>query len=176
MSVLQKGNIRPLTAAVVLLFFTTSIATAKVTATARDEKMLNTEITILDKDATMPGGDQVVMDRLSKEFNVTAEQIKALRDKDVGYGEIAAIYAFADKLPGGATDDNVNKVMSMREGKKGWGTIAKDLDLDLRDAAKKVSGIEKNAHDAIKEAAKEAPGAGAGAGGGKPDRSEPLYQ
>ncbi len=152
-----------------ILVFMTGIATAKTTA--RDEKKLKSEITLLDKDASLPRGEKVVMDRLSKEFNVTGDQIKALRDKKLGYGDIAAVYSMADKMSGGITDDNVNKVLSLREGNKGWIVIAKSLDVDLGSVAKKVGGIEKDAHKDIKKASAETGTAGGGAGGGKSDRS-----
>lgn len=152
-----------------LLMFMTGIATAKTTA--KEEKKLKTEITLLDKDATLPRGEQVVTDRLSKEFNLTSDQIKALRDKKLGYGDIAAVYAMADKMSGGITEDNVNKVMSLREGNKGWIDIAKSLDVDLGSVAKKVGSIEKDAHKDIKKASTETGTAGGGAGGAKSDRS-----
>jgi hypothetical protein len=149
---------------VTLLFFMTGIATAKTTA--KEEKKLTSEITILDKDASgSPQGDPIVTDRLSKEFKVSGDQIKALRDKNMGLGEIAAVYAFADKMSGGVTDTNVDKVASLRQDNKGWTTIAKSLDVDLGNVASKVNSIEKDVHKDIKKAAKEKP-AGSGAGGG----------
>lgn len=167
---IPKGRIAlSLMTVATLLVFMTGIATAKTTA--KDEKKLKTEITMLDKDASLPHGEQVVMDRLSKEFNVTSNQIKALRDKNLGFGDIAAVYSMADKMSGGITDDNVNKVLSLREGNKGWGVIAKSLDVDLGSVAKKVGSIEKDAHKDIKKASTETGTAGGGAGGGKSDRS-----
>lgn len=155
--------------ALVLTIFMTNIAAAKSAPTAKDEKKLKTEISMLDKDATLPHGDQVVLDRLSKEYNVTADQITALHDKKLGYGEIAAIYAFADKLPGGITDDNVNKVVTMHQSSPGWMKMAKSLDVDLGSIAKKVDGIEKDAHKDIKKASTETKGSAGGGTGG--DRS-----
>ncbi len=161
--IVQRIKILPLLAAALLMVFTANIATAKVTAKAKDEQKLTTEITTLDKDATLPNGDRVVMDRLTKEFKVPADKITALKDKNLGYGDIAAIYAFADKMSGGITDDNVNRVASLRESKTGWAMIAKDVNVDLGHVAKKVGGIEKDAHKDIKKASKETTGT---AGGG----------
>ncbi len=146
-----------------LLLFMTGIAAAAKTTTTKDEKKLNTEISLLDKDAAMPKGEVVVTDKLSKTFNLTSDQIKTLRDKNLKYGEIAAIYAFADKMAGGITDDNVNKVMTMRQSNKAWSDIAKSFDVKLGSVAGKVSSIEKDAHKDIKKASTEMPGA---AGGG----------
>ncbi len=150
-------------AAIMLTMFMTNIAMAKSAPTAKDEKKLKTEITMLNKDATLPHGDQVVMDRLSKEYNITADKVTSLRDKNLGFGEIAALYAFADKMPGGITDENVDKVVSMHQEKKGWIPLAKSLDVDLGSVAKKVGGIEKDVHKDIKKAATEG---GGSAGGG----------
>ena len=156
-------RVTSLLTALVLTVFMTNIAAAKSAPTAKDEKKLKTEITMLDKDATLPNGDQVVVDRLTKEYNVTGDQITALHDKKLGYGEIAAIYAFADKMPGGITDDNVNKVVTMHQDNPGWMKMAKSLDVDLGHVAKKVGGIEKDAHKDIKKASTETKGS---AGGG----------
>lgn len=147
-----------------VMVFMAGAATAKTTA--KDEQKLKSEITLLNKDASLPRGDQIVTDRLIKEFKVTGDQITALRDKKLGYGEIAAVYAFADKLSGGITDDNVSKVTSMVKDNKGWMTAAKDLDVDLGHVAGKVGSIEKDAHKDIKKASTEKTGRGEGAGGG----------
>jgi hypothetical protein len=157
-----------LLAAAGILVFMTGIATAKTAATTKDEKKLSTELAMLDKDASLPQGGQIVMDWLSKEFYVTGDQIRAMLDKNLGYGEIATIYAFADKMPGGITDDNVSKVMSMRQGNAGWGAIAGDLNVDLRSIAGRLDSIEKGVHKDIKKAS-IAPGATGGAGGGMSD-------
>ncbi len=161
--VFRGRKILSLMAVVSLLVFMTGTATAKTTA--KNEKKLTSEISMLNKDASLPRGDQVVMDKLSKEFKVTSDQISALRSKNMGYGEIAAVYAFADKMPGGITDDNINKVTSMVQGKKGWGTIAKSLNVDLGSVRSKVDSIEKDAHKDIKKASAETGTSGAGGGG-----------
>ena len=179
-ALLQRTRILSFIAAVFLLVFSASVATARGTAKVSDEKKLKTEISSLNKDASMPNGDRIVMDKLTKEFDVKSEEIAALRDKDLGYGEIAAVYAFADKMSGGVTDENVNKVMSMHQGKEGWGKIASALDVDLGKVSKKIGSIEKSVRDEIKQASAGKSGRGAGGGSDvnkpEPDRSEPLYQ
>jgi hypothetical protein len=174
--VLQQGRLLSLLAVAFLFIVTASIATAGGTTKVSDERKLKTEISSLNRDAAMPKADRIVMDELTKEFDVTSAEVKALREKDLGYGEIVAVYAFADKMSGGVTDENVNRIMSM-QGKKGWGEIARELDVDLRDVSKKVAGIGKSVHEEIKEASAGTSGRGAGGvdESGR-DRSEPLYQ
>ncbi len=175
----QRRKILSLLAAVFLLLFSASMATAKATSTAKDEKKLTSEISLIDKDASMPKGDLAVTDRLSKEFKITGDQIKLLRDQGLGYGEIAAIYAFGDKMSGGVNDSNVSAVMSERKTNKGWDMIAKDLNVDLGHVAGKVKSIEKDVYKDIKKASAETRGS-AGGGIGKegrpqPDRSDEFY-
>lgn len=148
---------------ITLLFFMTGIAAAKTTA--KEEKKLTTEITMIDKDASAsPNGETIVIDRLSKEFKVSGDKVKALRDKNIGLGEIAAVYAFADKMSGGVTDTNIDKVISLKQDNKGWTVIAKSLDVDLGKVSSKVNSIEKDVHKDIKKADKAKAGAGGGAG------------
>lgn len=152
-----------------LLVFMTGVVSAKTTA--KEEKKLKTEITMLDKDASLPNGEQIVIDRLSKEFNVKGDQTKMLRDKNLGFGDIATLYAVADKMSGGTTEENINKVLSVREGNKEWLAVAKSLDVDLGSVAKKVGSIEKDVHKDIKKASTETR-TGSGAGGKSDDFGE----
>lgn len=155
-----------LTAAVSLLIFMAGTATAKTTS-ADHEKKLNTDISMLDKSAGLPHGEQAVMDRLAKTFNLSSDKITALKDKNLGYGEIATVLAMADKMSGGLTDDNINKVVSMRQDHKGWGEISRSVDVKLNSVVSRVDSIEKDVHKDVKKAATEKPSAGKGAGGGE---------
>ncbi len=151
------------------MVFMSNVAFAK-SATAKDEKKLKTEITMLNKDAGLPHGEQVVMDKLAKEFSVNNDKITALRDKKLGFGEIAAVLALTDRMSGGINDANLNKVVSMHESGGGWAKLAKDLNVDLGSVAKKVGSLEDSAHKDIKKASAEG-AAGSGAGGGKNKKS-----
>ncbi len=152
-------------AAALLLMSVSTMAIAKGSATTKDEKKLKTEITMLNKDAALPHGEQVVMDKLTKEFNINNDQVSALRDKKLGFGEIAAVLALADKMSGGINDANINRVMSMHQSGRGWAKLAKSLDVDLGGVVSKVGSLEDSAHKDIKKASAEGT-AGSGAGGG----------
>jgi hypothetical protein len=177
---LQQGKLLSVLIAAFVLVFAVSIAAARGTAKVSDEKKLKTEISSLNKAGSMPNGDKIVMDELTKEFDVKSEEVTALRDKDLAYGEIAAVYAFADKMSGGVNDENVNRVTSLQQGKKGWGKIASELDVDLGDVTKKISSIGKSVREEIKQASAGKSGKGAGGGSDErkdeKDRSDLQYQ
>lgn len=109
----------------------------------------------INDDASTPEGETVVVDRIEKEFDVDEATVKALRDKKLGYGEISIALSLAERLPGGITDENIDKVISMRQGPpvQGWGNVARDLDLSLKPTAKHLEkvGAESMKGDAQKE-------------------------
>ncbi len=106
-------------------------ATAAFAAVSPDEKKLDDEMTALNKRASQPAGEKMVVQRLEKQFKVNQAEITSLRDKKLGYGEIAIVLAMAQKMPGGITSANMNQILSMRQGTppKGWGEICKSLKL-----------------------------------------------
>ncbi len=114
-------------------------------AETTEEKTLNKESAEISKTAGKTEGATVVTGRLEKEFNVTADQIKSLRDKKLGYGEIAIVFSLAQKLPGGITDANISQIMTLRQGTPtmGWGAIAKKLDLKLGPTVSQVKNVNK---------------------------------
>ena len=98
-----------------------------------DEGRADKESTEIDERASKPNGEKPVVDRIEKEFHVTDAQINDMRAKNLGYGEITIALALAQKLPGGATQANIDKILAMRQGppKEGWGEIAKKLGFKL---------------------------------------------
>lgn len=159
-------NMLSLLAVAALLATMAGIATAAATAGAsKDENKLKAEITMLNSEAKLPQADKVISKQLTDSFNVKSDKINSLLGRNIQYGEIAAILAFADKMPDGVTDANINKVMTLRESRTGWDQIAKNLNVDIADVASKLSSIEDDAHKNIKQAMVEAPAAGVGAGG-----------
>ena len=78
--------------------------------TAKDEKKLDKAAAEIDKTAGQPQGGSVVVQRLEKEFNVTADQINALRSQKMGYGEIGIVFSLAKQLGGtsGITQQNID--------------------------------------------------------------------
>lgn len=167
MRLFRESRVLSLLAAAGLLVFLATAADAAGASAAKDEKKLNIGITLLNNNAKLPQADKVMSKKFDEEFNVKSDKITSLRGKGLNYGEMAAVLAIADKMDGGASDANINKIMSMHKGKTtAWGRIANNLKVDLADVADRVSSFEDDTHSEIKEAAVEG-AAGRGAGGGE---------
>jgi hypothetical protein len=140
-----------------LAFAATAISTEVSKKEAKPDKeteALNKEAETLDKDAGEPIGEKTVVLKIKDQYKVDDARIKALRDNKYGYGEISIALALAEKLPGGITDENVNKIVAMRRGPpvEGWGNIAKELGLKLGHV---ISSVEKIGKESRKEIEKD---------------------
>jgi hypothetical protein len=124
--------------------------------TGHDGKKLETAVATLDKDAGKREGPEVVTERLEKEFGVTASQVESLRDKKLGFGEITIAFSLAQKMPGGITDANINKILTMRQGHpaEGWGEIAKKLGVKPGPVLSKVDKVERASRNELEKAEK----------------------
>jgi hypothetical protein len=109
-----------------------------------EEKNLQKEATEINATAGTEKGEQMVVQRLEKEFSVTDTEIQALRDRKLGYGEIAIVFSMTQKL-GGITDANISRIIGLREGPPvmGWGEIAKKLDIKLGATLSQVEKLSK---------------------------------
>ncbi len=127
-------------------------------AQTKEETRLDKSAAAIDKDASTPGGEKAVVQRLEKRFKgVDEARITSLRSQKLGYGEIAIILAMAQKMPGGIIDANVNKIVSMRQGrpKQGWGEISKNLvGMKLGSVISPVEKVEKETHADIEKGAR----------------------
>lgn len=162
-----KGTVLSLIAVAGLLVSLAGTAGAATTAASKDEKKLTVGITMLNNAAKLPQGEKVMTKQLTDEFGVKSDKISSLKAKNLKYGEIAAVLAMADKMEGGISDANINRVVGMRPATAGWDRIANSLKVDLAEVAEKVYSFEGNVHESIKEAAVEAAETGRGAGGGE---------
>lgn len=131
------------------LLFVFSVSAAKAAET-KNEKRLETKASEINRIGSETGGEKAVTGRLEKEFGVDEARIKSLRDQKLGYGEVAITLSLARTLPGGITDENVNKIISMRQGPPvtGWGKVAQELGVKLGPV---VSGVEKVRSETRKE-------------------------
>lgn len=133
------------------LIFTSAVAFAAspiVFASTDIEVTIDQEVIEINADASTPDGEATVIGKIEKEFDVDESVITGLRGQKLGYGEISIALSLAERLPGGITAENIDKIISMRQGPpvEGWGNIARDLDLSLKPAAghlEKVSGDTK---------------------------------
>jgi hypothetical protein len=141
----------------IVMIVLTGLTTTAVLAQTKEEARLDKDASAIDKEAGTPQGEQVVVQRLEKEFNVDEARISGLRTQKLGYGEIAIVLAIASqKMTGGITDANIKTIMTMREGppKEGWGEIAKKLGFKLGPTISSVEKLEKAAHNDMEKAEK----------------------
>lgn len=135
------------------LIFTAAVAFAAspiVFASTDVEVTIEQEVIEINEEASAPDGEAVVIDKIEKEFNVDESVITGLRGQKLGYGEISIALSLAERLPGGITAENIDRIISMRQGPpvEGWGNIARSLDLSLKPAA---GHLEKVSSEAKKE-------------------------
>ncbi|MDA8130008.1 MAG: hypothetical protein M0011_00740 [Elusimicrobia bacterium] len=140
-----------------------------------DEKKLDRSSAMLDEDAAKPEGEKAVAARLTEEFKVDAARVQGLRDQKLGYGEVGIVLSLAQKLEGGITDANVQKIMDMRKGPPvmGWGEIAKKLGLKLGPVVSQVKKVSAAAHREAAAGMKKE-GKGEKKEGMKPERHEHM--
>jgi hypothetical protein len=133
---------------------------------SKDERNLAREAKRLNDTAAKPDGEKAVVKRLVVEFKTTESQVLALRDQQLGYGEVAIVLSLAQTLPGRATDANVQRVLTLRQGPPiiGWGQVAQQLGTKLgktvsqvRKAANNANRDIKNDHARAGKAPKQAP-------------------
>lgn len=119
------------------------VSNTQVFASTDTDAAVEEDSTEINEEAATPGGAQAVADRIRKEFDVDEATVNSLRDKKLGYGEISIALSLAERMPGGITEENLDKIISMRQGPpvEGWGNIAKDLKLDLKPAASHLEKI-----------------------------------
>lgn len=90
------------------------------------------------QDADANKGEAKAETRLEQKFNVSDARIDSLRKQKLGFGEISHVLSLAKQMPGGINDQNIDKVMALRQGqgghKEGWGDVAHDLNLKLGSA------------------------------------------
>jgi hypothetical protein len=122
-------------------------------AVSTDEKKLEQEIEDLNQRGRDDQGHQQVVRELEQEFSVSESQVTSLRDRKLGYGEIAVVFSLAKKMPGGITDDNVSRIMTMRQGPPtmGWGRIAQELGSKLGPVVSEVKHVNRESRGEMKK-------------------------
>jgi hypothetical protein len=119
---------------------------------SQEEKALLKEAAAINTTAASEQGEKVVTRRLEKDFNVSGARIQGLRERGMGYGEIAIVLSLCRKMPGGATDANVQRVMTMRQGPPtmGWGELSKRLGTKLGPAVSQVRNVNRETNREMK--------------------------
>jgi hypothetical protein len=152
--------------AAVLLVLTTGtvLAASSSTPSPKDTGKLNAEISLLNSYKSLPQGDQIITKKLTENFKVSKDKVDSLLSRTMQVGDVAATLAFADKMSGGLTDSNINKVVTAKS-KGGWDMVAKNLGVDIADVASKLSSFEDDAHKSIKQALADSYVSGRATGG-----------
>ncbi len=121
---------------------------------------LNKDVTTMNS-GTSGGssGTSAVVSALEMTFNVTADQIAALRAQDLGYGEIAIVLSLAQTMSGGITQDNINAVLALHTSDKGWGQVAQAMGVNLGSVVSSVEKAEKDSGVKVDEETADASGA-----------------
>ena len=132
------------------LIFTSAVAFAAsriVFASTDIEVTIEQEVIEINEEASAPDGEAVVIGKIEKEFDVDESVITSLRSQKLGYGEISIALSLAERLPGGITAENIDKIISMRQGPpvEGWGNIARDLELSLKPSAGHLEKVNAEA-------------------------------
>ena len=137
---------------------------------SKAEKNLERESRRLNDTAAKPDGEKAVLKEIEAEFKVSNAQVQALRDRKLGYGEIAIVLSLTKNIPGGITEENLQRVLSMRQGPPvaGWGQVAQQLGAKLGTT---VSQIKKMNNDSNREIKKDH--ARAGTAGKKAQQERP---
>ena len=120
---------------------------------SKDERNLERESKRLNATAAKPDGEKAVIKRIEAEFKVEDMQVRTLRDRNLGYGEIAIALSLAKKMPGGVMEVNVQKVLSLRQGPPvaGWGQVARQLGLKLGPTVSQVKKMNNDSNREIKK-------------------------
>ncbi len=99
---------------------------------------------IIDNEARKLGGTKLVGEYLKAQFGVDAQVIYALREHKISYGDIGAVLAMAELMPGGINRDNLDEIVSMREGQqtgRRWETIADYMGVDKERFVHRVNAV-----------------------------------
>lgn len=94
--------------------------------------------------------NQKVADAIAKYYDVPLDDILALRDKGMGYGEIVIAFNLANKIR-----QPVDQILTLRESGQGWGKIAQSLAVKPGNKGENLGSIMRGRNS--KGGAKEPP-------------------
>ena len=123
------------------LFLCAAIIPAFAQKKPTEEQTLETCAGELDKKYSE--GQQRVAEKIIAEFEVADGLIVGLRFKKMGYGEIAIALGLAQGLHRIIQEEDLRKIVELRQGPPvmGWGRIAGDLGLKLGPVISKIRKI-----------------------------------
>lgn len=104
-------------------------------------------------------GQGRVADKIKAQFGVDDSRLLSLHYRKLRYGEISILLALAQDMRGGITDENLHKLVALRQGPPvmGWGKVAKELGLELGPALSRIRKLSAEVRrDEKADKAKEA--------------------
>src|SRR6266478_6345355 len=117
----------------------------------KHERQLQADAKQLDADATRasntPDGQRRVTERIAKEFKVQTSVVSDLRNRIGGYGQATIALALSQELM--KKDKTLSQsaalaqVVALRQERKGWGVIAKELGVKLGHVVSEVKKAAK---------------------------------
>jgi len=117
----------------------------------KHERQLQADARQLDADAarasSTPDGQRRVTERIAKEFKVQTSVVTDLRNHIGGYGQATIALALSQELM--KRDKTLSQsaalaqVVALRQERKGWGVIAKELGVKLGHVVSEVKKAEK---------------------------------
>src|SRR5438132_13562671 len=134
----------------VALAFPVTARTDDVKDNQKHERQLQADAKQLDADAarsSTPDGQRRVAERIAKEFKVQTSVVTDLRNRIGGYGQATIALALSQELM--KTNKTLNQpaaleqVVALRQARKGWGAIAKELGVKLGHVVSEVKKAEK---------------------------------
>lgn len=124
-------------------------------ALSKNEQILQREAARLDRTASTPTGEKAVAARLARDFRITAGQLEALREKGLSYSEITVALTCARSLPGGANEENLGRVLALRQGPPPleWAAVARKLGVKLGKCVSQVKKVNNESRREMKKSA-----------------------
>jgi len=99
----------------------------------REEERLREQERLRDRERILEN-EEKILGKYSERFGVDRETLADLRSERLGYGEISHALVLSEM-----TERSQNEIMAMRRAGKGWGEIADELGVKLREARREVN-------------------------------------
>lgn len=88
--------------------------------------------------AEKEAGQEKQVERLAAEHGVEAEEVRALREKGLGWGEVEHALSISRR-----SGRPVSEIMAQRESGMGWGRIAERSGVSLREKPQRPAAAER---------------------------------
>jgi hypothetical protein len=117
----------------ILLVGGLSLGRAQEEEKERTREEIREEERLRDRERIMEN-EEKILGKYSERFGVGTETLADLRAERFGYGEISHALVLSEM-----TERSQNEIMEMRRAGKGWGEIADELGVKLREATREVN-------------------------------------